>query len=195
MGNSCVLRKAPSSDGGTHRAGHGFPVGLLFEQNGPTASERGTQAHANYAQIAWIDPLAPQSDMEAWIVKSPWCEAFVKTPEMTTLWRERSYERYEDGVWESGQFDRVVFFGKNGTRSAIIYDFKTNVRREGESASAFTSRLCDLYAGQMRSYRHALAALTGIPLERVFARLLLTATGSVAASPMFDDAPSPKTVV
>ena len=97
-----------------------------------------------------------------------------------TVWRERSYELFVDGKWESGQFDRVVFWREGGERRAAICDYKTNARRAGESLDAFTARMQNAYRVQMLSYRAALAALTGIPQCSIQLKLLLVATQTVA---------------
>ena len=86
---------------------------------------------------------------------------------------------FREGVWESGQFDRVVFTGEETERRATIYDFKTNEPRTDETADAFAARMWVTYSGQMSSYRHAIHELTGIPLDRITPVLLLLATGRV----------------
>ena len=80
-----------------------------------------------------------------------------------------------DGTWVSGQFDRVVFAGSGGSRRAVIYDFKTNARRRGETEEAFHARLESAYAGQMEAYRRALSSLVGLAPERIDTRLLAAA--------------------
>ena len=61
----------------------------------------------------------------------------------------------------------------------MIYDFKTNAKREGESVVAFENRLRKTYEGQMAMYVASLAKLTGIPQNRIEAKLLASATMSV----------------
>ena len=178
-GDTRVARRSPSSDMASHGTGWKMATASLFADEGATASERGTLAHARYAAIAWIDPAAPKDKTESRILNSPWSAAFVRTDADEALWRERSYELMIQGAWETGQFDRVVFRVEGGRRTAVIYDFKTNARRAGESEAQFATRLCETYAGQMRSYRNALAALTGIPLADVRAKLLLESTMGV----------------
>ena len=77
-----------------------------------------------------------------------------------------------------GQFDRVVFTGEGAQRRAMIYDFKTNAMREGETQSAYEDRLRESYMPQMAAYRRAVHMLAGIPPERISAHLL-TRTRSV----------------
>jgi len=50
----------------------------------------------------------------------------------------------------------------------------------GESAADFASRMREAYAGQMRAYRSAVSALTGIPPSRISTRLCLSVTGAAA---------------
>ena len=88
------------------------------------------------------------------------------------VWREQGYEICQGGVWETGQFDRVVFTGAGAGRRATIYDFKTNARRAGETDAAFRARLEATYAGQMQAYARALAVLTGMKPEQIVTRIL-----------------------
>jgi hypothetical protein len=104
----------------------------------------------------------------------------VKPGPEATLWREKSYEIYREGdgkgEWETGQFDRVVFTGEGEEREAVIYDFKTNAVKSGESTDAFERRMCRTYAPQMNAYRAALGTLTGLSPGRIRSVLLLEST-------------------
>ncbi len=133
------------------------------------ALRRGTEAHEALAQIEWWDAAAARTDLE---------RALVRPTGPVELWRETPYELCRDGVWESGQFDRVVFTGTGADRRATIYDFKTNVPRPEETEAAFAARMRAQYAGQMRAYAAALAQLAGLPPDRIETVLLLTATSS-----------------
>ena len=144
----------------------------LFAGDFGAAAKRGVELHAQYEKVAWLDPKEARSDLE---------RALVKPAGAVALWRERPYELLVEGVWQSGQFDRVVFTERDGERRAILSDFKTNRRRAGETPEAFAARMRETYAGQLRTYRAALSALTAIPLERIALQLLLTETESVAA--------------
>ena len=150
----------------------GMSAGSLFAVDGGRAAamKRGTEIHAAYERIEWLDPAEANTDVERTLVR----------PEgVVALWRERSYELFREGVWESGQFDRVVFMGEGPERRATIYDFKTNEPRKDETADTFAARMRATYSGQMSSYRHAVHELTGIPLDRISSALLLLATGHV----------------
>lgn len=144
----------------------GLKADALFSDNFGKSAERGNKAHKAYSKIEWIEASQAKNSFE---------RALVKPQERATLWREKAYEIFVDGVWETGQFDRVVFIGEGDERRAIIYDFKTNVQRLGESEREFLLRMRETYATQMSKYKKALSALTGIPLERIETKLLLEA--------------------
>lgn len=161
-----VARRMPS------RSFHsGMKAGALFasERGRVAALRRGTEAHEALAQVEWWDAAAARTDLE---------RALVRPTGPVELWRETPYELCRDGVWESGQFDRVVFTGTGADRRATIYDFKTNVPRPEETEAAFAARMRAQYAGQMRAYAAALAQLAGLPPDRIETVLLLTATSS-----------------
>ena len=173
-----IERVSPSSFGHTGSAFSRSSASELFAPDTGFAAKRGVGMHGQYAAIEWIDPASPADECERKIVASGWQEAFVQKGGMT-CWRERSYERLVGNAWETGQFDRVVFSGSGDARRAVIYDFKTNVQREGESVEAFENRLRETYEGQMATYVASLAKLTGIPQSRIEAKLLASATMSV----------------
>ena len=168
-----VRRRLPSSV--LHS---GMSAGDLFADRSTrqTAQKRGTDIHAQFEAIEWIDRVAPKSDIERQILASGWTDVFVKGEDVVTLWRELPYELVVEGVWQSGQFDRVVFTEKDGARRAAICDFKTNRMLGGETPERFAARMRETYAGQMRAYQTALSALTGITPARITLQLLLTET-------------------
>lgn len=123
------------------------------------AIEKGVAVHAEFEKVEWI--AEPKDEFE---------RALAKPEGLTALWREKPFEVFADGAWVSGRFDRVVF--ANGR--ATVLDFKTNAVRRGESAADFEVRMRETYAGQMRAYRMAVCALTGLEPDKVSAKLLLT---------------------
>ena len=163
----------------------GMSAGDLFaDASARTAARRrGTDLHAQFESVEWIDPAAPKSDVERQILANGWTDAFVKGADTTALWRERSYERLVGQEWESGQFDRVVFAGAGDARRATVYDFKTNAQRPRETKEEFAARMRAAYAGQMAAYRAAVASLANIPPSRVETVLLLVATGDACTIP------------
>ena len=130
------------------------------------AMEKGLREHARYERLEWIAAEEASTELE---------RALVKPVGLVELWRERPFEVWVDGSWVSGRFDRVVFAGGG----AEILDFKTNAIRRGETAEEFAWRMGREYERQMATYRQAVSLLTGIPLERISAKLLLTSTGQV----------------
>ena len=131
------------------------------------AIERGVAAHAEYEKVEWIAADAARNDFE---------RALVRPADLVALWRERAFEVFADGEWISGRFDRVVFTGEGAAFQATIYDFKTNAKGPKEDDAAFAARMAGAYAGQMATYRRALARLTGLPESRIATKLLLAAT-------------------
>jgi len=171
-----IERISPSSAGHRDFAALGFSASELFSENAGEAAKKGVEIHGQYEAIEWADEQTLAALPPAFRV------AFAKPSPDATVWREKSYEIYREGtgkgVWETGQFDRVVFTGDGAEREAVIYDFKTNVLRTGESVEAFEGRMCGIYAPQMSAYRAALGALTGLPASRIRSVLLLQSTGT-----------------
>ena len=161
----CISKARPSESFMT-----GLAVDRLFADDYGSGAEYGKEMHAKYEKIEWV----PEAE-----VKDSFDRAFVKPEGFSELWRERAYEIFADGSWESGQFDRVVFMGEGADRKAVIFDFKTNAMRQGETVGAYETRLREAYAPQMAAYRRAVHMLTGIPLADVSAKLLLTRTRSI----------------
>jgi ATP-dependent exoDNAse (exonuclease V) beta subunit len=151
----------------------------LFSDDFGKAARTGGEVHARYEKIEWAGPESAAALPEAFR------EAFVKPSVDATVWRERPYELFAGGRWESGQFDRVVFTGRGESRRAVIYDFKTNAVRAGENDAAFAARMRETYGRQMASYRRALSLLTGIAPESIETRLLLESTGKSVSVPLF----------
>ena len=168
-----VERLSPSSSG--HRD-FAVPASYLFSESAGEAAKKGVEIHGQYEAVEWAD-----EEMLAALPKA-FHVAFMKPSPEATLWREKSYEIYREasdkGEWETGQFDRVVFTGEGDEREAVIYDFKTNALRSGESTEAFEQRMSRTYSPQMSAYRAALATLTGLPPKRIRSVLLLESTGT-----------------
>jgi len=178
VGIPYVERRTPSAAGSAVATTHAVrSMATFFSRDFGAAAQKGIDTHAEYAKIEWVDPDAPADDRERQILACGFREAFVRPSDDATVWRERSYELFAGKRWETGQFDRVVFSGPDGSCQATIYDFKTNARGAGETDEAFERRMTELYAPQMAAYRQALSRLTGIPQERIVTKLLLEATG------------------
>jgi len=149
----------------------GESAGNLFVSSGArqTAIDRGVVVHATYEKVEWLEAAAARNDFE---------RALTKPSEATALWREKAFEVKTGDVWTSGRFDRVVFTGTGEGRRAVVYDFKTNVRRPQESEADFATRMTEAYRSQMAAYRQALMALTGMASGQIRTVLLLEATGA-----------------
>ena len=128
----------------------GMSAGEFFAPNPKRllAIKKGVEAHAKLAEIEWW-PDAPTDDLR---------EAFTKPDDFVELWREKPYEMFENGIWESGVIDRVVFAGGN----AKIYDFKRVSPNSHHD-----------YSKQLESYRRAVNRLTGIDLSRISAKIII----------------------
>lgn len=148
----------------------GLAADSLFADDYGAGAEYGKEMHAQYEKVEWIDASEAKDAFDL---------AFAKPDGSPELWRERAYEIFADGAWESGQFDRVVFSGEGAGRRAAVYDFKTNAMHSGETPDEYARRLRETYAPQMSAYRSAVHMLSGIPPERISAHLLLVRTRSV----------------
>ena len=182
MGRDFVCHATPSTGGGASHSAFLRAATELFDPDFGDAAKHGTDEHAAFAKIERIDPVAPKNDREQNILDwgDAWRGAFV-LPADVTVWRERSYELFDEGrnEWETGQFDRVVFRVKDGVRTAEIYDFKTNANKK-KTLEEFEDHMRETYAPQMAAYRHAISRLCGIQPENISSTLLLTATGTAA---------------
>jgi len=145
----------------------GMSAGDLFVDDSArqAAKDCGDAIHAEMQKVEFLESAS--DDFERALLKP---EGFVE------LWREKAFEIVADGQWTSGQFDRIVFTATPSGRKAVIYDFKSNALRHGESQEDFARRMRSAYASQMASYRKAVVHLTGLPAESVKAVLLLTET-------------------
>ena len=163
----CVAKARPSESYIT-----GLSADCLFMDDYGAGAEYGKEMHAKYEKVSWIAADDAEDAFD---------RVFVKPEGCIELWRERSYELFADGAWESGQFDRVVFSGEGMGRKAEIFDFKTNAKRSGESVEDYEARMRETYLPQMSAYRRAVHLLSNIPVERISAHLLLTRTRTVVA--------------
>jgi ATP-dependent exoDNAse (exonuclease V) beta subunit len=138
-------------------------------------AELGTEVHAALAQVEWIGTESPVfSDLsrearillEDFFGRSEAREIFAQPMGRHILWREQHFDVQLDGEWVGGIFDRVVMNMSEADRptSAVIYDFKTD--------QATRSEIEIRYAEQMKTYRRALCAITGLAFEAVEVRLV-----------------------
>ena len=125
----------------------------LYFQSGVSAATLFTAASAR--ETARLRGSAAHAAMEKveFSAELPRPDGFIE------LWREQSFEVFADGEWISGRFDRVTFFRTAAGLSAEIIDFKTSLADP------------EHYQPQLDAYRKAVNQLTGIPFERISARL------------------------
>ena len=172
-----VALATPSWQGHTH-----VSAAMLFRGR-DAGSQRGTEIHELLQRLEWLDGSSAAQEIVAQcgelgvdlVSDSPLRRALEQVEGVVELWRERSFEVLVDGAWLSGIFDRVVLrHDASGHLKGDIYDYKSNRRREGESAEGFTERMRETYSGQMQTYRRALSHLASVAPEDITATLLLT---------------------
>ena len=99
-------------------------------------------------------------------------EALARPKGNVALWREKAFDVVLDNAWVSGVFDRVTIIrnARGEVERVDVVDFKSN-RIHGGSA---VQRAAESYADQMRLYRQAAGEILGVPVDRVYARLIFT---------------------
>ena len=112
--------------------------------------------------------MARGTELHAKMEQVEFSDQLPKPEGFVELWRERAFEVFADGEWISGRFDRVTFFKTPEGLSAEIVDFKSSLAHPERSD------------GQLAAYRRAVAALTGIPPERIAARLVVPSRNALA---------------
>ena len=89
---------------------------------------------------------------------------------------ERPFAIREQNRMLTGNIDRLVFLSRGRALvAAEVVDFKTDVIRLD---SQLVERI-DFYRPQIDAYRRAVAAITGLAMERIAARLLFVNAGEV----------------
>lgn len=110
-------------------------------------AEEGIRRHEELAAVEWDSGNLP----------SALRPLFEKPEEPHRLWIEKRFDLLlPEGGRVSGTFDRVVIFADR----AELLDFKTG------------GAVPEVHRGQMLAYRRCLAVLTGLPEERIRARLV-----------------------
>jgi len=170
------LETAPVEELRRETPSRGAPGRFAFA-GGDKALALGAEVHALLAQISWTDDAAVSTSgvtpeagklVAAFLKTEAGGRIFGRPQEAVTLWREQAFEVVVDGRWISGVFDRVVI--REGR--AEIFDFKTDDISSPSSAE------------QMRLYREALSALTGIAVEGIEAALVSVKTGERILIPL-----------
>ncbi len=154
-------RVSPSTAFHLQDAGQTAPAspmrGNPFAEDFGLGAQKGTDKHAELAKIEWLEAKEDASDFE---------QALSKPTEDAVVWREKPYEICLGRKWESGCFDRVVFYEEGGVRKAVISDFKVTKVSDDKW-------LRQHYWQQLHSYRRAIHLITGIDYENIETQLLV----------------------
>ncbi|MDB0056167.1 UvrD-helicase domain-containing protein [Akkermansiaceae bacterium] len=159
-------RSSPSSYKGDLASGSG------------TGRKIGTEVHELFEKIAWLapceipdQPLSQAGKIVEDALKIPALHA-VFQDQGGKLYREQQVELILDGRWMTGIVDRMHVFRENGAVTRVeVIDFKTDAVEGLE--------LLGRYAGQMKSYRRALAQVFGVDENMVTCQLLSTHIGEL----------------
>jgi len=138
---------------------------------GNPALTTGTEVHHALALITWLDETVPAFDtlspgagklVRDFLQSDTATHLYARPTHPHTLWREQAFDVFVGGRWISGVFDRAVIYPGR----AELFDYKTD-----------TGEIEDSYREQMRLYRKSLAALTGLPEEKITASLISVRSG------------------
>ena len=154
-------RSSPSSYKGDLASGSG------------TGRKIGTEVHELFEKIAWLEsgeipdqPLSQAGKIVEDALKIPALHA-VFQDQGGKLYREQQVELILDGRWMTGIVDRMHVFRENGAVTRVeVIDFKTDAVQADE--------LILRYAGQMKSYRRALAQVFEVDVELIECRMFST---------------------
>ena len=133
----------------------------------------GTEVHRLLAQLEWIDENSPANPDEGpaadtvrkFLSSAEGRQLFTRPSAPTELWRERSFDVFDNDELLTGTFDRVHIETKDGHPvSAQIYDFKTD-----STGTDLQAR----YHDQLETYRRAAARLLDLDLQKVTAKAVV----------------------
>ena len=174
----------PSGHGGDSKSGES-----LFGERRDRALDLGTEVHALFEKIEWLEAEAAVRAFLASIEEEASTEAivhlkrvleddevrkvFVQPEEETEIWREKNFSMLLDGKMVNGTFDRVVLrldSAGNWSKAEII-DFKTDRGVEDRDGLLAAS---ERHRPQLELYRKALSRLTRLPEESISLVLLFT---------------------
>lgn len=161
----------------------------LFESVGNTPSQRrGSRFHRWFEEFEWLDNFARTDDelralalevdrdteglekdlaeFRATLNKTNFVKHFTRPKGDVRVSRERRFRRLVGDALQSGSFDRVLFWHE-GERvvKAEVLDFKTS------KPEADLEQRREHYRPQLEAYREAVAAISGLPREKVQASL------------------------
>ncbi|HUY90928.1 MAG TPA: UvrD-helicase domain-containing protein [Pirellulales bacterium] len=118
----------------------------------------------------------------AYLQTAPWtsdrevaAELAGQTPKLQVA-RERRFAVRERDAILSGSLDRLVLIHRGDKLvAAEVLDFKTD--RVSPDRPEQLAAAIDAYRPQLNAYRQAVSRMTGLPLDRIFARLLFVEPG------------------
>ncbi|MFO7821113.1 MAG: 3'-5' exonuclease, partial [Lentisphaeria bacterium] len=187
-------RETPSGDEETETR-----ASWLFSPENDEFAAFGRALHAFASQIEWyredlnldkvFDETVKDLDTEPYIARDAFAqlqtafqapairEALSKPQNPAEVWLEKSFEMVLNNTWISGIFDRVVIEYNDAGQpvKATIIDYKTSVITGPDSLAANRRK----YTPQLRTYRKALARMTGLAEKDIIARLIFTKTADI----------------
>lgn len=190
-----LVRQSPSQLAGAQRIDLSCELRLETDP----AALRGTVMHQWFEQVDWLDAGdppdrdalragaaaqgAPEDQLDDWLddffaaLEQPEIrEALLQSSfdEGAALHRERRFAMRAGDTLLSGAIDRLVVM----TDRAVVIDYKTD---QVSDDPALLQEKADHYRPQIEAYRKAAARITGLPLDRIEARLLFTTPGRAVA--------------
>jgi ATP-dependent helicase/nuclease subunit A len=153
-----------------------------FARESGAGAEFGSAVHALFEAVEWSEPGALAAPAARWAPDDPaaaealaclrspeLAEVWAKPADAAVAWRERKFELVTEDAWVSGVIDRLVIVRDATGRAlrATVYDFKTD-------AGATPAEAVLRHGAQLRHYRRAAAALTGLDEGAVAVELVLT---------------------
>jgi ATP-dependent exoDNAse (exonuclease V) beta subunit len=182
-------------------------LGSLFPRSGQERAAVGTVHHDWFSLIEWLDQAEPDASQlraalarkrvelpsDVWLTEESLMKeffSFLRKPQIRSILsrsaypavelqveRERRYFLLSEDRFLTGTMDRIVWLKQHGqVIGADIIDFKTDNLPDDEKA---LKARAEHYRPQLDEYRLAASRLSMLPMERITARLVFTATGTV----------------
>jgi ATP-dependent helicase/nuclease subunit A len=175
---------------------------LVFSLDRNAGADFGTEVHARFAEVEWVEPGMIDVWRAAWagaggagaaagealacLTEPALAEIWTRPKSVeaggnVAVWRERPFETVLDGAWVTGIFDRVVLERDADGRSvrATVIDFKTDRLVSAADRFVATAR----HAAQLNLYRRVVATLAGVALSDVRCQLVFTRLRCAVAVP------------
>lgn len=153
-----------------------------------SATDFGTDLHACFEQIEWLEPGQKPSvttpnekarqAMQCALSKPEIAALFLRPNHRTQAYNEQDVDAIDEmggqEVWVSGIIDRlVVEEGEDGKPvCAVIYDYKTNTIKDGHDMAQHDAELKAHYTAQMNAYCRLITKVFSLPQGAVTATLI-----------------------